>query len=263
LRTVYGVQNRVLDRLGYFRREQSQPVAAPHEPRTEGRGRQISLVISWRGATWGAGRCDNRAWSEDDGLRCAVIARRDAEVADYVHARLSWLRVLAFRLCQDWQRGDDLVQATITDLYVHWGRASAATHIDAYARTILVRKYLSERRSGWSRRVSLPGDVPERPARLADPDGSLDLRNAVGGLPARQRAVVVLRFYCDLTIEETARELGCSQGTVKSQTAKALATLRQAIGPTALAGPAAGDIPPGRAEAASRGSLAKEEGHDD
>lgn len=191
------------------------------------------------------------------------MARRDVEVADYVHARLSWLRSLAFRLCQDWQRGDDLVQATITDLYVHWGRASAAEHIDAYARTILVRKYLSELRSGWSKRVSLPGDVPDRAARLADPDGSLDLRNAVAGLPPRQRAVVVLRFYCDLTIEETARELRCAQGTVKSQTARALATLREAMGPTALTGSGAGDIPAGRPEAAFRGSLAKEKRHDD
>lgn len=173
-----------------------------------------------------------------------VVAHRDAEVASYVHARLSWLRMLAFRLCQDWQRGDDLVQATITDLYVHWGRASAADHIDAYARTILVRKYLSELRSGWSRRVSLPGVVPDRPAQVSDPDGSLDLRNAVACLPDRQRAVVVLRFYCDLSVEETAREMRCSQGTVKSQTAKALAALRREIGPAALAGPGS----PGREE---------------
>jgi len=64
-----------------------------------------------------------------------------------MQARLPWLRRLAFRLCQDWQRGDDLVQAAIIDLYVQWGRAAAADHIDGYARTILVRKYLSERRS--------------------------------------------------------------------------------------------------------------------
>jgi RNA polymerase sigma-70 factor (sigma-E family) len=180
------------------------------------------------------------------------MTRREAEVADYVHARLSWLRRLAFRLCQDWQRGDDLVQATITDLYVQWGRASAAEHLDAYARTILVRKYLSELRSGWFRRVILPGEVPDRPAGLADLDASLDLRDAVAGLPARQRAVVVLRFYCDLTVEQTARELGCSQGTVKSQTARALATLRRALGPAALPGPGAGDISAsGRAEAAA------------
>jgi RNA polymerase sigma factor (sigma-70 family) len=192
------------------------------------------------------------------------MARRDAEVADYVHARLSWLRLIAFRLCQDWQRGDDLVQATVTELYVHWGRASAAEHIDAYARTILVRKYLSELRSGWSRRVSLAGEVPDRPAGLADPAASLDLRDAVAGLPARQRAVVVLRFYCDLRIEQTARELRCSHGTVKSQTAKALVTLRRTLGPTALAGPGAGDIPaPRRAQAATPGSEVKGERHDD
>jgi RNA polymerase sigma-70 factor (sigma-E family) len=154
---------------------------------------------------------------------------RDAEVAEYVHARLPWLRRVAFRLCQDWQRGDDLVQATITDLYVHWGRAKAAEHIDAYARTILVRKFLSERRSGWLRLTTLAGDVPEPEAPDADHDTVLDLRNAVAALPPGQRAVLVLRFYCDLTVEQAARELCCSEGTVKSQTAKAIATLRRTL----------------------------------
>jgi hypothetical protein len=93
-------------------------------------GRQPGALL---GATTGHG-------ATNDGLRCVVTARRDAEVADYVHARLSWLRLIAFRLCRDWQRGDDLVQATITELYVRWDRASAAEHIDAYARTILTRK---------------------------------------------------------------------------------------------------------------------------
>jgi RNA polymerase sigma-70 factor (sigma-E family) len=206
-------------------------------------------------ATWALAGATTQHGAANDWQRRAVMTRRDAEVAGYVHARLSWLRRLAFRLCQDWQRGDDLVQATITDLYVHWGRASAAEDIDAYARTILVRKYLSELRSGWFRRVILPGDVADFPARPVDLDSSLDLRDVVAALPARQRAVVVLRFYCDLTVEQTAGELGCSPGTVKSQTARALATLRRALGPAALAGPGAADIPAaGRGEAGTAGS---------
>ena len=170
-----------------------------------------------------------------------MTGSRDAEVAAYVLARLSWLRQIAFRLCRDWQRADDLVQATIIDLYVRWGRAAAADHIDAYARTILVRKYLSELRSGWSRRVSLPGEMPADRAAEADPDATLDLREAIACLPPRQRSVVVLRFYCDLSVEQTARELHCTTGTVKSQTSRALAALRRTLGPSEPAGPADGD----------------------
>ena len=71
---------------------------------------------------------------------------RDAEYIEYVAARLTSLRRLAAVLCDDWQRADDLVQATLTKLYVHWGRVRAATYPDAYARTVLVREFIHERR---------------------------------------------------------------------------------------------------------------------
>ena len=87
-----------------------------------------------------------------------MSGRRDDEFTDYVTERMWWLRRLAYLLCQDWPRADDLVQATITRLYTHWGRAAAVEHTDGYVRTILVREYLSERRSGWARRVSLTGE---------------------------------------------------------------------------------------------------------
>jgi hypothetical protein len=61
------------------------------------------------------------------------MSARDAEYTEYVAARLSSLRRLAAVLCDDWQRADDLVQATLTKLYVHWGRAREASHADAYA----------------------------------------------------------------------------------------------------------------------------------
>jgi DNA-directed RNA polymerase specialized sigma24 family protein len=94
---------------------------------------------------------------------------RDGEFTEYMQARLSSLRRLAYRLCQDWQRGDDLVQAAIIDLYVQWGRAVAADHSDGYARTILVRKYLSERRSRWfsrRNRAEAHAHPAVRPGRL-------------------------------------------------------------------------------------------------
>ncbi|MGE5136054.1 MAG: sigma-70 family RNA polymerase sigma factor [Gemmatimonadota bacterium] len=147
------------------------------------------------------------------------------------------LRRLAYLLCQDWQRADDLVQAAITRLYVHWGRARALEHTDAYTRSILVREFLSERRSGWARRVTLAGEPRETAALAADQDSALDLRAALAGLPPRQRATLVLRFYCDLNVDQAARLLGCSPGTVKSQTAKGLGSLRRV-----LAG--AGPVPP-------------------
>jgi DNA-directed RNA polymerase specialized sigma24 family protein len=83
--------------------------------------------------------------------RPPVSARRDEEFTQYVSAHLAGFRRLAFLLCQDWHRADDLVQGAITRLYVQWGQASAVDHTDAYARTILVREFLREQRSGWAR----------------------------------------------------------------------------------------------------------------
>lgn len=160
-----------------------------------------------------------------------MTEHRDEEFTDYVAAKLGSLRRLAYLLCQDPDRVDDLVQAAITRLYVHWGRASAAEHRDAYVRAILVRVFLKDRQSGWAIRVSLNADVPDGAAVSDDRDGAIDMRVALGSLPPRQRATLVLRFYCDLTVEQTAAMLGCSPGTVKSQTSKGLGALRKDLGP--------------------------------
>jgi RNA polymerase sigma-70 factor (sigma-E family) len=160
-----------------------------------------------------------------------VSERRDDEFTEYVSSRLAVLRRVAFLLCQDWQRADDLVQAAVTRLYVHWGRASAVEHTDGYVRAILVREFLGEQRSGWVRRVSLDGAVPELAGPGPDLAAALDVRAALAGLPPRQRATLVLRFYCDLNVDQAAEVLGCSAGTVKSQTAKGLTALRRALGP--------------------------------
>ncbi len=157
-------------------------------------------------------------------------ARREVEYAEYVSASLPSLRRLALLLCHDWQRADDLVQAAIIRLYVRWARAGAADNLDAYVRTILFREFLHERRSGWASRVRLTDAPPEVPAVPADEDAALDLQTAIAALPPRQRAALVLRFYCDLNVDQSARVLGCSPGTVKSQTARALSTLRRTLG---------------------------------
>lgn len=146
------------------------------------------------------------------------------------------LRRLALLLCQDWHRADDLAQSALIKAYVHWSKAASADNTDGYVNAILVREFLHERRSSWARRVSLTGDAPETAARSVDHEGHLDLQAAVAALPPRQRAVLVLRFYCDLNVYQSAQVLGCSPGTVKSQTAKALDSLRRALGPAADAG---------------------------
>ncbi len=157
----------------------------------------------------------------------------DSEYVEYVNAKLTWLRKVAFLLCQDWHRADDLAQVTITRLYVHWRRARAADNLDGYVRTMLVRAFLSERRSRWSQ-VTLGGPEPDRAAPPDDPATRVAVRQALAKLPPRQRATLVLRFFCDLSVEDTAASLRCTGGTVKSQTAKGLAALRAALGDTIL-----------------------------
>jgi RNA polymerase sigma-70 factor (sigma-E family) len=157
---------------------------------------------------------------------------RDAsekEYVDYVTARIPALRRLAYLLAGDEHRADDLVQQTITALYVKWKRAQAADHLDAYVRTMLIRTYLDERRLAWTR-VRLFHSAPE-PAPRED-HGVEDrqiVRAELARVPRRQRAVLVLRFIYDLPVDEVAGMLGCSSGTVKSQTSRGLATLRRLL----------------------------------
>ncbi|GAA0911140.1 SigE family RNA polymerase sigma factor [Virgisporangium aurantiacum] len=154
---------------------------------------------------------------------------RDAEFTDYVTAKAAWLRRIAYLLSADWHRADDLVQTAITKLYINWHRAGRVEDVDGYARKTLVNTFLAEQRSPWRRRITLPGRTADRAGSGPDLDAALDLRTALAALPERQRAAVVLRYYCDLSVEETAHCLGCAPGTVKSQTARALATLRRGL----------------------------------
>ena len=150
---------------------------------------------------------------------------------EYVTARVPALRRLAYLLNGDEHQADDLVQETLTKLYLRWARVIAADNPDAYVHTMLVRTFLDERRRGWWR-VRLPGAVPERPVveAGASHDDRVVLRAALAEVPPRQQAVLVLRFLHDLPVEEVAEILGCTAGTVKSQTARGLAALRRRLG---------------------------------
>jgi RNA polymerase sigma-70 factor (sigma-E family) len=174
------------------------------------------------------------------GYEASVVNRVDEdEYRQFVTARLEPLRVTAYLLCRDWHTADDLVSITVGKLYRHWPRVRAVGNVDAYVRGMLTNAWLDEQRRPW-RRERVTDDVPDQAdlnppqSALADREVLLDLLTR---LPARRRAVVVLRFYCDLSVEETARALGISTGTVKSQAARGLESLRaEALGNVARNG---------------------------
>lgn len=156
--------------------------------------------------------------------------RDERDYIDYVRARISWLRRLAHRLCGNWPAADDLVQDCLVSLYRHWRKASAADSIDAYVRAMLVHAYLAEHKRSWSRRVRPAADVPGPPANpLGGAEDRVDLLAALAKLSHGQRAVLVLRYWEDLDVAQTAVALGCSTGTVKSQTSHAIAALRRLL----------------------------------
>jgi RNA polymerase sigma-70 factor (sigma-E family) len=159
-----------------------------------------------------------------------VKAEQERDYVAYVTGRMPVLRRVATQLAGDAHRGDDLVQQAITKLYSHWRRASRAENLDAYVYRILVRVFLDERRHSWAR-VRLADSPADRPAPSAvdDVENRLLLTAALAQLPPRQRAAVVLRFLADRSVEEAAEILGVTPGTVKSQTADGLASLRRLL----------------------------------
>jgi RNA polymerase sigma-70 factor (sigma-E family) len=164
-------------------------------------------------------------------MRSESAEERDRLYTEYITAQLGQLRRLAFVLCQDSHRADDLVQEAITKLYTRWDRRHAIDHLDRYLRSILVREFLDSQRVGWAKRVRLFSETPENASPAgASVEDRLVMHAVLMRLPPRQRAVVVLRFMCDLPVDEVAQILGCSEGTVKSQTSAGLITLRRIVG---------------------------------
>jgi RNA polymerase sigma-70 factor (sigma-E family) len=148
---------------------------------------------------------------------------------EYVVSRIDPMRRVAYLLCGDWHTADDLLSTALVKLFRQWRRVSAMDNPDAYLRRMLLRVWLDERRRPWRREH--PTDVvPDRSAvggvSADQVDDRLALLALLAELPPRRRAVLVLRYFCDLSVEQTAEELGCSTGTVKSQTARALDALR-------------------------------------
>jgi RNA polymerase sigma-70 factor (sigma-E family) len=164
-----------------------------------------------------------------------VRATDEAEFRAYAAARMRDLRRTAFLLCEDWHHADDVVQTVFTKLYVNWEKVHKHDRLDGYVRTMLVRATFDRRRRLWWRRELSFAEPPEVSAvGESSPEDRLVLFAALAKMPPRQRAVVVLRFWEDLDVSQTADLLGCSEGTVKSQSARGLAKLRDLLAPEHL-----------------------------
>lgn len=154
----------------------------------------------------------------------------DDEFARYVGARARALRATAYSLCGDWHHAEDITQTALLTLYRVWPRIQDDTR-DAYARKVLLRAYLNDRRRPFRSREQLTDAVPETGAEPEDVEDRALVLTALSGMAPKQQEVLVLRYLHDLSVEETAEELGVSTGTVKSQSARGLATLRKRLGP--------------------------------
>ncbi|MFF3992163.1 SigE family RNA polymerase sigma factor [Streptomyces cyaneofuscatus] len=141
----------------------------------------------------------------------------------------------AYLLCGNVEGAKDLTQTTLAKLFQHWRRASRADNLDAYARTVLVRTYVAERRRSVKDLLAHRSNPP-RPQ--ADPASGVDLRVTLlallDELPPRARAMVVLRYWDDLSVESVASLLRCSESTVKSQCSRSLVRLRARLGDARL-----------------------------
>ena len=155
------------------------------------------------------------------------------QFSEYFAARHDAVRRTAYLMCGDWHWADDLTQAAFIRLASAWRQVRDPQALDAFVRTCLVRVYLAETRRVWRRRERSVADTPERAG--ADDDAEAATRRVVFAkalrqVPPRQRVTLVCRFYQGLDVAETAAVLRCSEGTVKSQTARGLATLRRVLG---------------------------------
>ena len=172
----------------------------------------------------------NRA---DGAVRPVEVAGRPTEEFDaYFRARRDAVRRTAYLLCGDWHRADDHAQAAFVALHRHWRRIRDRDALDAWMRRTLVRAVVDESRRPWRRERSTEdpvGDHGVADARTGSRPGTCS-STGCGSVPPRQRAVLVLRFLEGLDVAATAEVLGCSEGTVKSQTAHGLAALRAALG---------------------------------
>jgi RNA polymerase sigma-70 factor (sigma-E family) len=151
---------------------------------------------------------------------------------EYVVARKAALLRTAYLVSGDWHQAEDIVSTAMVKLYTSWRRAREVEHVDAYVRRIVIRVYLDEQRRPWRR--ERPTEVlpePIYPGSAGDGQAAhrTDLRRLLAQMPARQRAVLVLRFYDDMSVAQTADAMRLSVTATKSLTIRALSSIRRLL----------------------------------
>jgi RNA polymerase sigma-70 factor (sigma-E family) len=167
--------------------------------------------------------------------------RDEAAFVEFAEAVRGKLRRTAYLMCGDWDQASDHVQEGLIRVYAAWPRLTRAGREYAYARKAVVSAFLdhSRRRSSTEVPAEPDRDVPSGQDVAESVALRTALMSALTGLPARQRACVVLRYFDDLSVADTAALLGCTEGTVKSQTSRALASLRSTFEGSPIGGLAA------------------------
>jgi len=151
------------------------------------------------------------------------------EFAEFAEVMSPRLRRTAFLLCGDWHTAEDLAQTALAKVFVSWRKIRRQDAVHAYTNRTLVNAYLAHRRLKRAGEL-LTGSFPERAVQEPAPETRMMLLDALAALPPRSRAVVVLRYWADLSVEQVADVMGCSTGNVKSLSARALDKLRVVLG---------------------------------
>ena len=158
------------------------------------------------------------------------VANRDDGFAEFFTSRFDGARRTAHALCGNWLEAEEIAQTAFVSMYARWNKVRIDS-ADAYLHTVLTRAFLDTKRRG-RRRELVMAEPPEQAVTqdTSSVEARPSLLAALQAVPPKQRAVLVLRFIQDLSVEEVADAMGCSTGTVKSQSARGLATLRKAYG---------------------------------
>jgi len=161
------------------------------------------------------------------------MASADEDFTAFADAASGRLLNTAYLLCGDWHTAEDLTQTTLAKVYAAWHRIGKPDAVFAYARRTLLNTYFVDCRRTRRREVlAAPADLPDRPDEPRTPELRLALTDALATLPPRARAIVVLRYWEDMSVEQVATQLDCSTGTVKSQSSRSLDKLRLLLGAT-------------------------------
>jgi len=153
--------------------------------------------------------------------------RRPADFARFAGASSARLQSSAFQLCRDWHLAQDLTQTTLAKLFLSWERAADSDNLTAYAQKVLLRVYLDHRRRRSSSEA-VPGVLRE-PGYTMGPELRLTLLDALSRLPGRDRTIVMMRYFADLSVEQVAQDLDVPVTVVKSQTRRSLIKLRHML----------------------------------